>query len=103
MPLTHAEGITMDKVRKFMIKIKSVSQLMNILHPHSQGGTYATIVVCLKKSVTRSALYVACSRATTVSGLFFDGDFTPPMKPQYDAVELELSRLWIYGAKIRCR
>jgi hypothetical protein len=50
-------------------------------------------VVCLKKSVTKSALYVACSRATTLSGLFFDGDFTPPIKPQHDAVELELTRL----------
>jgi hypothetical protein len=93
MPLTPAEGITIHKVRRLNINMKLISQLIDIPYPQSQGGTYATIVVCLKKSVIRSALYVACSRATTLSGLFFEGDFTPPIKLQHDAVELELSRL----------
>ena len=38
----------------------------------SQGGTYEKIVVNLKKAMTRSELYVACSRATnrTFIGIF---------------------------------
>jgi hypothetical protein len=43
--------------------------------------------------VTRAALYVACSRATSLSGLFFEGEFNPPVKPMHDVVELEISRL----------
>jgi len=44
----------------------------------SQGGTYEKVVVNLKKGMTRSELYVACSRATKASGLYLIGDFVPP-------------------------
>ncbi|CAF1560346.1 unnamed protein product [Rotaria magnacalcarata] len=48
----------------------------------SQGGTYEKIVVNLKKGMTRSELYVACSRATKASGLYLIGDLAPPKPPE---------------------
>lgn len=55
----------------------------------SQGGTYEKVVVNLKKGLTRSELYVACSRATKASGLYLFGDFVPPKPPERnDAVAL---------------
>ena len=55
----------------------------------SQGGTYEKVVVNLKKGMTRSELYVACSRATKASGLYLIGDFVPPKPPERnDAVTL---------------
>ncbi|CAF1481566.1 unnamed protein product, partial [Rotaria sordida] len=48
----------------------------------SQGGTYEKVVVNLKKGMTRSELYVACSRATKASGLYLIGDFVPPKPPE---------------------
>ncbi|CAF1095355.1 unnamed protein product [Rotaria sp. Silwood1] len=55
----------------------------------SQGGTYEKVVVNLKKGMTRSELYVACSRATKASGLYLIGDFVPPKPPERnDAVTM---------------
>ena len=55
----------------------------------SQGGTYEKVVVNLKKGMTRSELYVACSRATKASGLYLIGDFFPPKPPEHnDAVTM---------------
>ena len=55
----------------------------------SQGGTYEKVVVNLKKGMTRSELYVACSRATKASGLYLIGDFVPPKPPERnDAVAM---------------
>ncbi|KAF9758259.1 ATP-dependent DNA helicase PIF1, partial [Nosema granulosis] len=55
----------------------------------SQGGTYEKVVVNLKKGMTRSELYVACSRATKASGLYLVGDFVPPKPPERnDAVAM---------------
>ena len=55
----------------------------------SQGGTYEKIVVNLKKGMTRSEIYVACSRATQASGLYLIGDFVPPKPPERnDAVAM---------------
>ncbi|CAF1352277.1 unnamed protein product [Rotaria sp. Silwood1] len=48
----------------------------------SQGGTYEKVVVNLKKGMTRSELYVSCSRATKSSGLYLIGDFVPPKPPE---------------------
>ncbi|CAF4785616.1 unnamed protein product, partial [Rotaria sp. Silwood2] len=48
----------------------------------SQGGTYEKVVVNLKKGMTRSELYVACSRATKATGLYLIGDFVPPKPPE---------------------
>ncbi|CAF0843236.1 unnamed protein product [Adineta ricciae] len=50
----------------------------------SQGGTYEKVVVNLKKGMTRSELYVACSRATKASGLYLIGDFVPPKPPEHN-------------------
>lgn len=67
-PLIAAEGITIHK---------------------SQGSTYTMIVVHLdrKTKLTRAALYVACSRVTTINGLFFIGIFEPPNSIE-NAIEL---------------
>ena len=55
----------------------------------SQGGTYEKVVVNLKKGITRSELYVACSRATKAAGLYLIGDFVPPKPPERnDAVTM---------------
>ncbi|CAF1307832.1 unnamed protein product [Rotaria sordida] len=55
----------------------------------SQGGTYEKVVVNLKKGMTRSELYVSCSRATKSSGLYLIGDFVPPKPPERnDAVSM---------------
>ena len=55
----------------------------------SQGGTYEKVVVNLKKGMTRSELYVACSRATKANGLYLIGDFVPPKPPERnDAVAM---------------
>ncbi|CAF4032542.1 unnamed protein product [Rotaria sp. Silwood2] len=55
----------------------------------SQGGTYEKVVVNLKKGMTRSELYVACSRATKATGLYLIGDFVPPKPPERnDAVAM---------------
>ncbi|CAF1553110.1 unnamed protein product, partial [Adineta ricciae] len=55
----------------------------------SQGGTYEKVVINLKKGMTRSELYVACSRATKASGLYLIGDFVPPKPPERnDAVAM---------------
>ncbi|CAF3941766.1 unnamed protein product, partial [Adineta steineri] len=55
----------------------------------SQGGTYEKVVVNLKKGMTRSELYVSCSRATTSIGLYLIGDFVPPKPPEpKDAVAM---------------
>ena len=55
----------------------------------SQGGTYEKVVVNLKKGMTRSELYVACSRATKAIGLYLIGDFVPPKPPERnDAVAM---------------
>ncbi|CAF1312801.1 unnamed protein product [Rotaria sp. Silwood1] len=55
----------------------------------SQGGTYEKFVVNLKKGMTRTELYVACSRATKATGLYLIGDFVPPKPPERnDAVAM---------------
>lgn len=72
-PVTPAEAITVHK---------------------SQGGTFKYVAVHLKKAVPRNSLYVACSRATSLDGLFIFGTFIPPKKPsETDAVLNELRDL----------
>ncbi|XP_046974744.1 uncharacterized protein LOC124541014 [Vanessa cardui] len=75
-PVVPAEGMTIHK---------------------SQGCTMEKIVVHLSRNVKRSMLYVACSRATSASGLYLvtsDGNFNPPAKvSEKSAVHLEMMRL----------
>lgn len=48
----------------------------------------------LSSSISRDKLYVACSRATSVNGLYIKGSFVPPTKPpSNDPVTIELERL----------
>jgi hypothetical protein len=44
----------------------------------SQGQTLETVVVHLQNNIRRDLLYVACSRATTLNGLYLIGTFHPP-------------------------
>ncbi|XP_065356189.1 uncharacterized protein LOC135950582 [Calliphora vicina] len=72
-PLVIAEGITIHK---------------------SQGATYSKVVVHTHNRMNRSALYVACSRATCASGLHIIGNFNPPRPLKTsDPVKIELERL----------
>jgi hypothetical protein len=47
----------------------------------------------VEKGVTRQALYVACSRARTLSGLYIEGKFVAPTCQKDDPIELEMQRL----------
>lgn len=61
----------------------------------SQGSSMPSVVVSLKGSrLDRSELYVACSRATSLNGLFIDGIFSAPKPPKgRDTVGEEMQRL----------
>lgn len=61
----------------------------------SQGSTMNFVTVQLgNRALERSLLYVACSRAKTISGLFLVGKFTPPSPPnQFHTPTLEMKRL----------
>lgn len=50
----------------------------------SQGSTLKSVVVSVRKRLSRERLYVGCSRATTKTGLFIDGKFEPPEIPKDD-------------------
>ncbi|XP_050313051.1 uncharacterized protein LOC126748095 [Anthonomus grandis grandis] len=69
-PLLISEGITIHK---------------------SQGATYEQVAVHIGKGMTRTSTYVACSRATKLSGLYIIGKFKAP-KPatEKDAAYKEL-------------
>ncbi|VDN22993.1 unnamed protein product [Gongylonema pulchrum] len=59
----------------------------------SQGQTYPSVVVHLTARMTCDLLYVALSRATSLSGLFIIGSFQPPRGPQNnDPLVAELRR-----------
>lgn len=83
IPVVAANAITIDK---------------------AQGSTIPTVVVSLRRfrradgslsrRLTREQLYVACSRASSLEGLFLDGIFVPPAPPgPSDPVTLEMERL----------
>jgi hypothetical protein len=62
----------------------------------SQGSSIPSVVVSVKgrRKLTREELYVACSRATSLNGLFLNGEFKPPNPPgPNDPVTKELQRL----------
>jgi hypothetical protein len=73
LPLLMAEAITIHK---------------------SQGRSEKIVTVDLRGGVTRQVLYVALSRATSLSGLHILGKFKPPEKiKDNNPVKLELERL----------
>jgi hypothetical protein len=47
----------------------------------------------MEKGLTRQALYVACSRARTLTGLYIEGKFVAPTCQKDDPIELEMQRL----------
>lgn len=61
----------------------------------AQGSSLPFVVVSFAGSkLTRSELYVACSRSTSLDGLFIDGEFVPPEPPSgVDIVGDEMQRL----------
>lgn len=76
-PVVVAEGITIHK---------------------SQGQSMSIVVVGLSKSMDRSLLYVALSRATTLAGLFLIGNFKKPFKPPVNyPPDVEMKRLRMYS------
>lgn len=72
-PLTPAEAITVHK---------------------SQEGTYGTVVVHLPaRAMPRSLIYVACSKATSATGLYLIGTFRAPSPPKpTNPLSVELRR-----------
>lgn len=61
----------------------------------SQGSSLPQVVVSVKKALQRDQLYVACSRATSLAGLYIDGDFQPPKRPGDDdhvSAEMDILR-----------
>ena len=61
----------------------------------SQGSSIPEVAVNItKRGLKREALYVACSRAPTLQGLYINGTFTAPKPISKDnAVKIELERL----------
>lgn len=56
----------------------------------SQGGTYTIAAINPRPRLPRSALYVACSRATSANGLFIVGKFVVLRKISDDDVVIQL-------------
>lgn len=71
IPIVACNGMTIDK---------------------SQGTSLPYVVVNINKKLTTEYLYVACGRATTLSGLYINGVFEPPTKVN-DDVTKEMQRL----------
>jgi hypothetical protein len=66
--------------------------------PKAQGSSIPSVVACVsttrKKKLTREELYVACSRATSLNGLYINGEFVPPVLPgPNNPVTVEMERL----------
>ncbi|CAG9799161.1 unnamed protein product [Chironomus riparius] len=60
----------------------------------SQGSTLENVTILLVPRMSRSLIYVACSRAKTLDGLYLIGKFKSPTPPRDDhPVVLEMKRL----------
>lgn len=60
----------------------------------AQGSTHPKIAVCPEKNMLRAALYVACSRVTSLGGLYIIGNFYPPQPLEANSpVAKEIRRL----------
>lgn len=59
----------------------------------SQGQSLKKVVLHLSKGLPRDLLYVACSRATSLQGLYIIGNFKPPSKlERHSYLALEMKR-----------
>ncbi len=73
IPLQAANGMTVNK---------------------SQGSSLERVVACVGNKISRERLYVACSRATSLEGLYIVGQFKPPSFPgQSDPITIEMNEL----------
>lgn len=81
-------GITIERTQFPLIIAEGIP-----IHK-SQGATYSKVVDHIHNRTNRAALYVACRRATSASGLYIIGQFNPP-RPinNSDPVKVELDRL----------
>lgn len=83
IPLVGANGMTINK---------------------AQGSTMIFVVVTITPGMEREFLYVACSRATSINGLYIVGDFVAPTPPgPDDPVSREMERLRNNPLKFRLR
>jgi len=57
-----------------------------------QGSTHDEVVLNIE-GLSRSALYVGCSRARTLGGLYLEGEFKAPTCLENDPVEVEMSKV----------
>lgn len=70
----------------------------------SQGGTFPNVAFHVPTNCRRAELYVACSRATSLQGLFLlDMPFPNLRAPANDDVDLEYARLREPGNRLRRR
>ena len=73
IPLQAANGMTVNK---------------------AQGSSLEKVVAFVGNFISREKLYVACSRATSLEGLFIVGRFKPPCSPgKADPVTIEMNEL----------
>jgi hypothetical protein len=83
IPLVAANAMTITKSQGSSLPFVIVS----VERYRTKAGT-------LSRKMTRESLYVACSRATSLKGLFIDGTFEPPAAPSIrDLVSAEMIRL----------
>jgi len=83
IPLVAANAMTINKAQGSSLPevVVSVSRFK------TKKGTWT-------RKLTRELLYVACSRATSLAGLYIDGEFEPPNPPpEDDPVSQEMTRL----------
>lgn len=70
----------------------------------SQGSTIPAVVVSFRGRLSREDKYVACSRATSINGLFIDGKFVPPESPgTTDCVGEEMKKLMLVPVEFSLR
>jgi hypothetical protein len=83
IPLVAANGMTITKSQGSSIPVVVVS----VKRFRNQFGK-------LTRKLSRELLYVACSRATSLTGLYIDGEFEAPAPPPpFDPVSIEMERL----------
>lgn len=74
--------LTIKRKKNSSLKINRKQYPLTLAHAltihKSQGQSLKKVVVHIKRNLSRELLYVACSRATTLQGLYIIGSFTPP-------------------------
>ncbi|KAK3932414.1 ATP-dependent DNA helicase [Frankliniella fusca] len=77
-------AVTVKTRKNSSLKINRMQFPLTLAHAltihKSQGQSLKKVVVHIKKTLSRELLYVACSRATSLNGLFIIGSFKAPNK-----------------------